>query len=90
MDQNAVYAAVLIDLLATLESFANGGLRRAAGGVDGAITPSRTQPCSLLSDFSAPRKRGICRGVGSDGALLLEIDGRVERVLSGEISLRPA
>jgi BirA family biotin operon repressor/biotin-[acetyl-CoA-carboxylase] ligase len=35
-------------------------------------------------------RAGICRGVDSDGALLLEADGRVERILSGEISLRPA
>ena len=26
----------------------------------------------------------------TDGALLLEVEGRVERVLSGEVSLRPA
>jgi hypothetical protein len=27
--------------------------------------------------------------VNEEGALLLEVDGRIERVLSGEISLRP-
>jgi BirA family biotin operon repressor/biotin-[acetyl-CoA-carboxylase] ligase len=88
MDQNDVYAAVLLELLATLESFATGGFA--------AIRPEwmahhafQDAAISLLSDFSAPRS-GICRGVGSDGALLLEVDGRVERILSGEISLRPA
>jgi BirA family biotin operon repressor/biotin-[acetyl-CoA-carboxylase] ligase len=31
---------------------------------------------------------GVCRGVDQDGALLLETPGGVERVLSGEVSLR--
>ena len=44
---------------------------------------------TLSSDFGPPRE-GICRGVDSDGALLLDVDGRVERILSGEVSLRPA
>ncbi len=43
----------------------------------------------LSSDFG-PHVEGICRGVDPDGALLLEVDGRIERILSGEISLRPA
>ena len=42
----------------------------------------------LRADFAPPRQ-GICRGVNNEGALLLEIDGHIERVLSGEISLRP-
>ena len=42
----------------------------------------------LLGDISEPLA-GICRGVDFDGALLLETaDGR-QRIISGEISLRP-
>ena len=33
---------------------------------------------------------GIARGIDRDGALLLERAGRVERVVSGEVSVRPA
>ena len=87
-DENALYAALLGELLATLEIFAAHGFF--------ALRPEwlarhayQDTNISLTSDFDAPR-RGICRGVDTDGALLLEIDGRIERILSGEVSLRPA
>jgi BirA family biotin operon repressor/biotin-[acetyl-CoA-carboxylase] ligase len=35
-------------------------------------------------------RAGIARGIAPDGALLVEIDGRAERVTSGEVSLRIA
>lgn len=31
---------------------------------------------------------GIARGIDSDGALLVEIDGQIKRILSGEVSVR--
>lgn len=87
-DENALYAALLGELLAVLESFARDGFST--------LRPEWIQrhafqdaSVSLTSDFGPPRL-GICRGVDGDGALLLEIDGRVERILSGEVSLRPA
>ena len=87
-DENALYAALLGELLATLEVFAAHGFA--------ALRPEwlarhafQDAGVSLASDFGAPRV-GICRGVDSDGALLLEVDGQVERILSGEVSLRPA
>lgn len=43
----------------------------------------------LLSDFSEPLE-GICRGVDADGALLLETGAGTQRIISGEVSLRPA
>lgn len=33
---------------------------------------------------------GVARGIDADGALLVDIDGRRERFVSGEVSLRPA
>lgn len=42
----------------------------------------------MIADL-APRLLGTCRGVDSDGALLLETAAGVERIISGEISLRP-
>lgn len=87
LDRNDLLANLLKNLLTTLEAFAAGGfavlredwLQRHA---------FQDQPVQLLSDFSPPRI-GLCRGVAPDGALLLEIGGRLERILSGEISLRP-
>lgn len=45
-------------------------------------------PVRLLADFAAPLD-GICRGVAEDGALLLETADGMQRIISGEISLRP-
>ena len=42
---------------------------------------------TLLSDFAPPRI-GRCRGVAADGALLLETETGIERIISGEVSLR--
>jgi len=87
-DPNRLLAAILAELLAILELFAARGFAP--------LRPDWTArhayqdaPVRLLSDFAPPRA-GLCRGVDADGALLFEADGRVERVLSGEISLRGA
>ncbi|AJP47494.1 hypothetical protein PG1C_01515 [Rugosibacter aromaticivorans] len=88
MDNNTLLAALLTELRSVLSQFAAGGF--------GALRADwlarhafQDAPVALLSDFSPPR-HGICRGVDSDGALLLEVNGRIERILSGEISLRAA
>ena len=87
-DPNALYAGLLGRLLERLEQFASAGFApmREAWTARHAFQDAAVV---LSADFGAPRQ-GICRGVDTDGALLLESDGRVERVLSGEVSLRPA
>lgn len=87
IDPNALLAALLTELLAVLESFAAGGFAalRASWIARHAFENAAVR---LLSDFSPPRE-GICRGVDIDGALLIESGGQIERVLSGEVSLRP-
>jgi BirA family biotin operon repressor/biotin-[acetyl-CoA-carboxylase] ligase len=87
-DPDALYASLLIRLLERLEQFAGAGF---ASMRDAWTARHAYQDAQVVlsADFGAPRQ-GICRGVDSDGALLLECDGRVERVLSGEVSLRPA
>lgn len=86
-DENELFAALLGELLATLEAFAAHGFA--------AIRPEwmarhafQDVRVVLSTDFVPPRE-GICRGVDTDGALLLDVDGRIERILSGEVSLRP-
>lgn len=88
VDANALLAAVLTEVLQVLEDFAGAGFaaQREAWLARHAF---QDQPVVLLSDFAPPR-HGICRGVAADGALLLEAEGRIERILSGEISLRAA
>lgn len=87
-DESALYAALLAELLATLEQFAAAGF---AALRDDWVARHAFQdaPVLLSADFAAPRE-GICRGVDTDGALLLETATGIERVLSGEVSLRPA
>lgn len=87
-DENDLYAALLGELLAAMEVFAAGGFA--------ALRPEwlarhafQNARVTLTSDFDTPRL-GICRGVDTDGALLLDVDGKLERVVSGEVSLRPA
>jgi BirA family transcriptional regulator, biotin operon repressor / biotin---[acetyl-CoA-carboxylase] ligase len=46
-------------------------------------------PVSILSEFAAPID-GRCVGVDADGALLVEAGGCVQRILSGDVSLRAA
>lgn len=88
VDVNTLLATVLTELLQVLEDFAGAGFvaQREAWLARHAF---QDQPVVLLSDFAPPRY-GICRGVAADGALLLEAEGRTERILSGEISLRAA
>lgn len=84
----ALLAALLVELRAVLENFAVSGF----AGLREQWTARHAYqdaPVRLLSDFAPPRE-GICRGVDVDGALLLESTGRIERMLSGEISLRAA
>lgn len=88
LDANQVLAALLGALLATLDTFAAGGFA-AIRGEWLARHAFQDAPVRLSSDF-APPVEGVCRGVDTDGALLLEVDGRVERILSGEVSLRAA
>jgi len=87
VDPNQLLAALLIELRATLEIFAQHGFAalRSAWQAHHAF---ENTPVRLLSDFAPPRD-GICCSVAVDGALLFDADGQVERILSGEISLRP-
>lgn len=86
IDPNRLLAMLLVELLGALETFAGGGFAplRAAWCARHAFEDA---PVRLLSDFAPPRD-GLCRGVDVDGALLLEANGRIERILAGEISLR--
>jgi BirA family biotin operon repressor/biotin-[acetyl-CoA-carboxylase] ligase len=87
-EPNLLLAALLRELLHTLGQFASAGF----AGLRAewlACHAFQDRPIRLLSDFAPPRE-GVCRGVDVDGALLFECDGRIERILSGEVSLRSA
>lgn len=88
VEAHRLLATLLVELRDVLERFAVygfAGLRVAWR----ALHAHEDAPVRLLSDFAPPRD-GICRGVAEDGALLFESGGWVERILSGEVSLRVA
>lgn len=83
---NTLLASLLAQLHRTLTDFDRTGfaglrdawrLRHAFEG----------QSVRLLSDLN-PTVEGLCRGVDGDGALLLETPAGVQRIISGEVSLR--
>jgi BirA family biotin operon repressor/biotin-[acetyl-CoA-carboxylase] ligase len=53
-----------------------------------ALDVLRDRPARVV--LGATTVSGIARGVGSQGSLRLERDGRVREFVSGEVSLRPA
>jgi len=88
VNPNAVLAVMLVELTTVLDRFATGGFAclRDAWSARHAHADAAVQ---ITAEFT-PARTGICRGIDTDGALLLEVDGGIERVLSGDVSLRPA
>lgn len=86
IDRNVLLARVLASLHGVLEAFGSGGFaalrdrwlaRNAHTGL----------PVRVISAFAVPVE-GICIGVDVDGALLLETAVCVQRIVSGDVSLR--
>jgi len=85
--RNALVAAVVDELIAMLRQFEREGF---------SAFEAEWRACDSL--FNAPVRvlsasetiNGIARGVSSDGALLVEVNGDVQRFMSGDVSLRAA
>ncbi len=85
--RNQLAAQVVTHVVHALTRFASSGLEpflmdwRAADAY-------RDQPVRV----SMPNRdlAGVARGIDASGALRLETDGRIERIISAEVSLRPA
>ncbi|WP_197706829.1 biotin--[acetyl-CoA-carboxylase] ligase [Sterolibacterium denitrificans] len=86
-DANQLLAALLAALHAQLEPFATAGFAALRGAWQQRHACADLSVC-LSDDFNPPRV-GICRGVDADGALLLETPDGLQRIVSGEVSLRP-
>lgn len=81
-----ILAEVLMALDAVLQRFADGGF--AALKSDWLkYDVCRDQLARI--ETGGQRHLGISRGVNDQGGLLLELDGRVEAIYGGEVSLRP-
>jgi BirA family biotin operon repressor/biotin-[acetyl-CoA-carboxylase] ligase len=86
--RNELLARLLASLHGVLERFGSGGFAalRERWLVLNAYAGA---PVRVISEFSVPVE-GICMGVDVDGALLLETAVCVQRIISGDVSLRPS
>jgi BirA family biotin operon repressor/biotin-[acetyl-CoA-carboxylase] ligase len=88
IDRNQLLARVLASLHEVLEAFGSGGFA-ALRDRWSALNAYAGLPVRVISEFAVPVE-GICMGVDVDGALLLETAVCVQRIISGDVSLRPA
>ncbi|MCL2830861.1 MAG: biotin--[acetyl-CoA-carboxylase] ligase [Betaproteobacteria bacterium] len=88
IDRHELLARLLAELLRSLESFSSAGfsvlreewMRRHAW---------QDRPVALFGVRGEVLNAGRCLGVDEGGFLLIESDSGVERILSGDVSLRP-
>lgn len=84
--RNELIGAIAGELYATLGQFAREGFAPFAEQWR-ALDTLADAPVKVIS--SARSVNGIARGADQDGSLLVEVDGEVQRFVSGEVSLRP-
>jgi BirA family biotin operon repressor/biotin-[acetyl-CoA-carboxylase] ligase len=85
--RNALVAAVVDELITMLLQFEREGFP--AFEAEWRANDSLfNAPVRVLS--ASETINGIARGVSSDGALLVEVNGQVQRFMSGDVSLRAA
>ena len=86
-ERHQLLAALLREMVAVLDRFAAEGFPAyaEAWSAQNAFADQRVQ---LRLDDAAVRE-GICRGVDGDGALWLETAAGRERIIAGDVSLRP-
>jgi BirA family biotin operon repressor/biotin-[acetyl-CoA-carboxylase] ligase len=88
LDRHAVLAAILASLVGILEKLTVEGFFCLKSKWQH-YHAWQGQMVQILADGAAPQV-GRCLGVDDDGALLLETGAGIERIHSGDVSLRPA
>jgi len=88
IDRNELLARLLASLHSMLDTFGTGGFKVLRERWL-ALNAYADAPVRILSEYAAPID-GRFAGVDADGALLLETAGGVQRVISGDVSLRPS
>ena len=84
VDMSAVLARVLVELAAGLPAIEAGDPAPLLARWR-ALAPS-VRGAAVECDSAAGRIRGVAAGVADDGALLVRVDGRTERVVAGEVT----
>jgi BirA family biotin operon repressor/biotin-[acetyl-CoA-carboxylase] ligase len=87
-DRHQLLAALLRELVALIERFAGVGFAPLADAWSAQHAFAGQPVCLRVDDGSV--REGIAVGVDGEGALLLDCAGRRERILAGDVSLRPA
>lgn len=86
-DRNQLLARLLAELHALFATYAAAGFPALRGAWQ-QRNAFADLPVTVIGEGQA--QTGVCIGVDDDGALLLRTDAGVTRILSGEVSLRPA
>ncbi len=84
--RNSLVQQILPEWVAALDIFMLQGLAPFLQELRSADV-CRDQQVELVSDASITH--GVCRGIADDGCLLLQSDGKIQRIIAGDISLRP-
>lgn len=84
-DRNRVASRVLAEVIAAGEQFANAGF---ADFHDEWQRLDALRDREVVLEDGAEKRYGTARGVDTSGALLLDVNGRRERIVCGDISLR--
>jgi BirA family biotin operon repressor/biotin-[acetyl-CoA-carboxylase] ligase len=83
--RNALVAALLSEGVRAVEEFSRAGF---APFRDEFTTADALRDKAVSVHGSGPAESGIARGVDADGALLVEQQGQLHRVIAGEVSVR--
>jgi len=87
VDRNQLSATLINELQTLLPEYEQTGLQpHLARWLD--LDCFLNKPVNVL--LAEKNSSGICRGIDDTGALLLEVDGQIERYIGGEVSLRLA
>ncbi len=86
-DRHEILAAILLELAGVLDDFGEQGFAGQRAAWQG-YHAWQGMPVQILGD--AEVLHGLCLGVDDDGSLLLDTGKGVERIISGDVSLRRA
>jgi len=86
-ERNVLVGTIVDELIKTVRSFERDGFAAFESEWRNYDALSNA-PVRVLS--ASETIAGIARGVASDGALLVDVDGKVQRFMSGDVSLRAA
>ncbi len=87
LDRDALVAAIADALAGRLDRFAVAGFAPFVADWN-AADAFADRPVTIAAGAAAPL-HGVARGVDDDGALRLDVDGVVTRIVGGDVSLRP-